>query len=776
MKKESCFFLFAFLLILSFSLPLPETRENSSSTNQIYSFQGSKSDKVEKNNSSEKSPNQEVKAKRELEEKNKPIDIFVDLTALDKEKSRNQYSSYLSLNDIEEAVNEVRQTLKNLINVTNSDRTLTITETKLRENGFDGVDYYNKSLIEGIKTDLIILIRYSNDNDGMNSSIFAKPKIIQTNSDDKRPEAGIVILYPEFGLTQTNKKEYLKFLFLHEFTHILGFLPDNIQGLLLNENPEINRIKSGIHKKALKLDTNVVKYAKNYFGCENMKYLELEDQTNFEGLTNCHWEARLLLGEYMTSEPYFGDQVISEFTLYLLEDLGFYATNKYTGGLMRFGKKQRCIFLGYEVTTSPSQSDCLDSEKNPLSYNEFCKEINQQTCSSGRQSRTYCIQKVDTSIDTIYDRGWSTVGRRNADYCPVSDNLDDEDAIDHYVGNCQLGSPKYGSFIYYDLDSQRHDSSIFDESVGQNLTGNSFCALSSLVNTNDNRKNIYNGTIRPTCYPMFCSSKSLTIKIYQQYFVCPQEGGIMRITNYNGYIYCPEYNLICTGTTLCNNMFDCVDKKSVAKDDLNYTVSDDGAVIEGKKTDTNLEDSHQIVKGYELSDDDDSKCPQNCFECIENRRCFECNDKKTYYLTGTKEDDQEPIKCNETEPTDYYYKNSNYKIGGKTGLTVYFNCREGCKTCTNGNDCSICSPTHYLNSGSCKERIPNCKTYDSTSSSSVIQHSSDNNGGLAYTECEQCDKEKEYYCLNINGENDRKKCYHIENMNEYYKIVDKNVI
>ena len=115
MKKESCFFLFAFLLILCFSLPLPETRENSSSTNQIYSFQGSKSDKVEKNNSSEKSPNQEIKAKRELEEKDKPIDIFVDLTTLDKEKSKNQYSSYLSLNDIEEVVNEVRKTLKNLI-------------------------------------------------------------------------------------------------------------------------------------------------------------------------------------------------------------------------------------------------------------------------------------------------------------------------------------------------------------------------------------------------------------------------------------------------------------------------------------------------------------------------------------------------------------------------------------------------------------------------------------------------------------------------------------
>ena len=40
----------------------------------------------------------------------------------------------------------------------------------------------------------------------------------------------------------------------------------------------------------------------------------------------------------MTSGIYVQDQVISEFTLSLLKDTGFYDINYYTGGLMRFGK------------------------------------------------------------------------------------------------------------------------------------------------------------------------------------------------------------------------------------------------------------------------------------------------------------------------------------------------------------------------------------------------------------------------------------------------------
>ena len=49
-----------------------------------------------------------------------------------------------------------------------------------------------------------------------------------------------------------------------------------------------------------------------------------------------HWSERLLLGEYMTPSFYFSEQIISEFTLDLLKDLGWYEINYFTGGLHYF--------------------------------------------------------------------------------------------------------------------------------------------------------------------------------------------------------------------------------------------------------------------------------------------------------------------------------------------------------------------------------------------------------------------------------------------------------
>ena len=47
----------------------------------------------------------------------------------------------------------------------------------------------------------------------------------------------------------------------------------------------------------------------------------------------------------------------------------------------------------------------------------------------------------------------------------------------------------------------------------------SFCAFSSIIHKDENniKKQIYEGFIRPTCYEMYCSNKSLTIKINNQY-------------------------------------------------------------------------------------------------------------------------------------------------------------------------------------------------------------------------------------------------------------------
>ena len=50
--------------------------------------------------------------------------------------------------------------------------------------------------------------------------------------------------------------------------------------------------------------------------------------------------------------------------------------------------------------------------------------------------------------------------------------------------------------------------------------------------------------------------------------ICPKLGGVVRMSSYSGYIgavECPYYNLIYTGSVICNNIESCIEKKLLLK-------------------------------------------------------------------------------------------------------------------------------------------------------------------------------------------------------------------
>ena len=164
--------------------------------------------------------------------------------------------------------------------------------------------------------------------------------------------------------------------------------------------------------------SKVIQVAKKYFNCSNIEGVELENYSG-EGTAGSHWEARILLGEYMNGVIYPEEQVISEFTLALLEDTGYYKANYYTGGLMRYGKGKGCDFI---------YNKCVDSnhQVNPLFENEFYDSINSPyyfdaSCSCRRQSRTYYAWWKYENIPEIYQYFTNKQfgGFASADYCPV---------------------------------------------------------------------------------------------------------------------------------------------------------------------------------------------------------------------------------------------------------------------------------------------------------------------------------------------------------------------
>ena len=701
-----------------------------------------------------------------------PLKIYIDTSYFDNEYSRTDISKTIIFN----ALDKAKKTLEKLIEVKNEDTSLItigdIFSGKVSEHGFYSSLLNSTLLNDGINAHLLILFRGLNTNSDSVNDCIDKIGIIKYKDGDNnknRPIVGYIVFDTTLNIkiienNDIYKEEYLSTLFLHQITHILGFNRNTItsSGKMSITNQTIMRTGKPIQKEIIS-SNNLKAEAKKYFNCETG--LDLEDANP----NNCdnnfiHWDERILLGDYMTYDINDQEHVISKFTLIVLEETGFYNVHYYTGGLMKFGKNAGCDFF-IKDCNDPLTSGQTDNTKRKSNFeNEFCSSRTKTTCSSARLSRGLCDNYKSSegmvNNNNPYKReNWGTenYGNELADYCPISLNEKEIESKSNknYIGNCKIGMKEgYGklNFFYWD-EKKNYSYSLFDESYGEKFSDISFCAFSSVIHQQDPNKGTYKGFIRPTCYEMYCSNQSLTIKISNnnnnQYIVCPKEGGFVNIGGkYEGHLLCPDYNLICDQSKPCNNLFDCVNLNSTEKG-----LSDD-YLKKNVSMEIRLPGSETIFnKSYELAND--GQCPLHCSECYENKKCFECDPDYPYYI-GKKNNDNNPIICNQTINTTGYYNTTIDKN------KVYFECLEKCLYCTEEKKCNGCDPKYYLgtNREKCEEQILGCKTYNETS---LIDHDPKNGNYPGYKECKECDYDRSFYCV----DKDKQNCIKI-NVDEYY--------
>ena len=523
--------------------------------------------------------------------------------------------------------------------------------------------------MNNLGVDLYIFARFGDKKElGNNTLASAGPKYLGTLS---QPLVGVVNINREMDYSKNNSLNYFEGIIIHEFTHILGFSKWYFKNIF--HNILFKTDKYGIERAYIN-STKVVNVARKYFNCKTLEGVELENQGG-EGTSGSHWEARILLGDYMNGVIYTPEQVISEFTLALLEDTGYYKANYYTGGLMQFGKNKGCEFLN---------SKCInDGKVNSKFSNEFFDNINNDinyldaSCSSGRQSRAYHFLINYGSIPKEYQYfSKSSGGFETADYCPISFRKYEEEKTIYYVGHCSdIGGDNYGiniPYIYSNNKAKYYSSGELKSITGEHHSSNSYCVLSSLISKKISDYKKYSNTLRAVCYQMYCSTSSLTIQINNNYFVCPRARGKIDALDFDGYLLCPDYNLICSGKALCNNMFDCVEKKSELKE-----VSYDYVSRTSQDYD-DIEDENIEEDGYELSNN--GKCPINCHQCNQYGECLVC--KKMTYLTVKN-------TCEKCPSGEYSLKGENK-----------------CKPCSAGryldslsNQCIQCSAGFYSKAG-----------------------------------------------------------------------------
>ena len=167
---------------------------------------------------------------------------------------------------------------------------------------------------------------------------------------------------------------------------------------------------------------------------------------------------------------------------------------------------------------------------------------------------------------------------------------------------------------------------------------------------------------------------------------------------YEGFFLCPDYNLMCSGTVLRNDMYDRVDKKSETKEEsyiYDYTIKTSQNIRKARTANPEKE------QNYELSED--GICPKYCVLCRLNginKECIKCND--TYARTEKGKN----IICLSLEElrNGYYYSK-------KTSL--YHECIENCNLCSNGTICENCKLGFTnINNKNCSGEIKNCEEYN----------------------------------------------------------------
>ena len=471
-----------------------------------------------------------------------PIRIYLDTGYIENQNEIDKTLKTKVLNVLKSAIDLLQQ----IVLIKRETAKLTLNSTTIQKECDDILisNEIAKGKGTGVEADLILLAKFT-DNE-LGSNVQAAATYCGLESKTHRPLVGYVLINSSLDLSSMeNSEEYLKLLFFHEITHVLVFHPSlwekHYIPVLNGENFTMKKEINGVNRTLI-TSPNVLKAAKKHFGCSEIEGIELENQGG-SGTSGSHWESRVMLGDYMIGFDY-GEIYLSEITLGLFNDSGWYRVNDYTGGLFRHGKNQKCDFL---------EEKCIKNEISPFP-NEFCNDKAFYRCGSSRLTRSFCYLVSYTSdVPSGYQYFSNTLkgGYSYSDYCPISMEL--LNSTMYFPGSC-----KYGSSLGY-------------ENIGEVVGDKSICVLSSLVGSNETSipMEMLKNRIRPMCYPITCNTntKTVTVTVLQTNISCPTEGGQQKVDGFDGVIYCPDYNSVCTGTVFCNSLSDCIIKKSVALDE-----------------------------------------------------------------------------------------------------------------------------------------------------------------------------------------------------------------
>ncbi len=211
------------------------------------------------------------------------------------------------------------------------------------------IDYVVDS---GVDADLIIFVRLDHTGFYRANRIEAAATYCLQDERTKRPIAGYIIFKPDINAKNTTYLDYMTWLAIHEMTHILVF-NDGIYGDFVDENLQPLNITNVLGTKLVNNKTinflktkNVVNKGKKHFNCSNLEGIPLEFMGGV-GTSGSHWSKKIMNTDFMIGDSY-GENMISEISLALFEDSGWYKVDYEMANLFLWGKNKGCDFLDFD--------------------------------------------------------------------------------------------------------------------------------------------------------------------------------------------------------------------------------------------------------------------------------------------------------------------------------------------------------------------------------------------------------------------------------------------
>jgi len=355
--------------------------------------------------------------------------------------------------------------------------------------------------------------------------------------------------------TKKKKKEiFTELETVKEFTYF-NFTNDlNITLLIFTIENFFENVK--FYLKTPKL----VQAAKTYYNCDTIKGVELE-HFGGPGSAFSHWSKRALNTEYMIADSY-GENYVSNITLSLMEDTGWYRVNYDNAQSILWGRDKGCEFLENKCIMKSDKKVSFLSDRtnlrvgNQLKTQQF-REFNMVSTNYFTKFPEYCtnFNKDTCSLSKIF-RGT----------CYISNYTQSLPKDFQYFEDPRIGgSTQFGDYCTYPLEWMDPASGLpfgscrngvqFYPSLGEKICENCRCFMSTLVPTKV--KNDYTEKARSVCYEAKCkrvkSKLILTILINDQEIICPEKGGILSVDDFDGFIECPKSRDVCTGDLAPND-------------------------------------------------------------------------------------------------------------------------------------------------------------------------------------------------------------------------------